>query len=313
MTPQRLKQKSGFTLLEILIATVIMAFISVFTARMIQQGVKARSKIREEIDRSTSLHDALGLITQDIQKAFSYHDINIEIYNAAQKQRQKTSQTPPPPPPPGGTNPTPPPTAPPPAPGATEADAEKYKLKEEKTLTRFIGDKDKLSFTSLNNYRNAHNLQQSDQCEIGYYLEHCKGRTSKESDVQCLWRRVSPYIDDIVTEGGTATPIIEDVKSLKFRYLGKGHEEEWVETWKTEQGEDVMKGRFPMAVEVTVSVNDRRSSPPKEISMTVVASPRFANDPPPPPADNNNQQGLPGQGQGQQQGQGARSGTQTGK
>jgi type II secretion system protein J len=73
----------GFTLLEVMIAVVIMAFISLFTSRMIQQGVQAKKKVQGEFDRTSGIKSALALITQDIQVAFNYHDVNAELFNAA--------------------------------------------------------------------------------------------------------------------------------------------------------------------------------------------------------------------------------------
>lgn len=255
----RQNSKRGFTLIEIMIAISIMTFISLFTARMIQQGVQAKTKIQGEVDRNSGLKSALALMSQDIQLAFNYRDINAEVYNAAQKSRQPT------------TTPTPNPQ------GQNPAD-DKYKLKEEKTITRFYGEKDKLNFTSLNNFRPVKNLQESDQIEVGYYLESCSGRIDKKKSSQCLWRRTSPYVDEDVTEGGTKIPILENVKNLRFRYLGNGHEEEWVDRWHTEQGEEVMKGHFPNAVEITLSIEDPKAGSKKDIAMTIVAAVRFANN-----------------------------------
>jgi hypothetical protein len=155
---------------------------------------------------------------------------------------------------------------------------EEFKLKEEKIYTHFLGESDKLNFTSLNNFRSAKNLAQSDQAEIGYYLESCSGRIDRKSSSQCLWRRTSAVIDEDVTEGGKKSVLIENVKSLQFRYLGLGHEEEWVDSWKTKEGEETMKNKFPTAVEVTLIILDTKFKPPREVAMTTVAQVRFPNN-----------------------------------
>jgi prepilin-type N-terminal cleavage/methylation domain-containing protein len=269
-------RQKGFTLLEIMIAVTIMTFITIFTARMIGQGVQAKVKIQGEIDRTAGLKGALSLMTQDLQEGFNYHDINIELFNAAQQQRQGTAAAPPSP----GVSPAPVlPVTTAGAPGAAPG-AGNYEQKTEKTFSRFIGETDKLNFTSLNNYRNRKNMQESDQAEIGYYLDTCSSRIKKDQSGTCLWRRVSPYIDDDIKEGGTKTPILENVKSMKFRYLGIGHEEEWIDKWDSEQGEEVMKTNFPYAVEITLTVLDKRTDPAKEIPMTAVAALRFPNNKP---------------------------------
>lgn len=280
MKTKALNKQAGFTLLEVVIAIAILSFISLFTARMIQQGIKARAKIQDQIDRTGALSTALQLMSRDIERAFHYHDFNVELYNAAQAARKKKAQPPTPPNPPNPPNPPTPPPPDPNDPNNPDAADDKFKLKEVKTYTRFMGEKEKLNFTSLNNSRSIKNMQQSDQAEIGYFLETCSGRVKKDKTSECLWRRMSPYIDSEITEGGNKTVILENVKSLQFRYLGPGHEEEWVESWKTEGAEEVMKDNFPYAVEITLTILDQRFSPAKEIPMTVVAALKFPNNKP---------------------------------
>lgn len=253
---KKLSAQNGFTLIEVIIAVTILSFISLFTARMIQQGVKAKGKIQTEIDRTSALNAALGLMNRDLQQAFNYRDVNIELYNAAQTARKEK------------------------VPEAQRAtlNPEEYKLKEVKIYTHFLGEKDRLDFTSLNNFRALKNLQQSDQAEIGYYLESCSGRIKKETSSQCLWRRVSPFIDEEIKDGGKATVLLENVKSLQFRYMGPGHEEEWIETWKSKDGEEIMKEKFPVAVEVTLIILDTKFKPAREVAMTVVAALHFPNN-----------------------------------
>ncbi len=265
------KNDGGFTLLEIMIATVIMAFLTIFTAHMISEGVYARSKIEGNIDRETALHDALALMQQDIEKAFNYRDLYVELYNQAQRDRQQGAQVPQNP---AQTLPGQPPAQPPPA------TANQFPLEQEKIYTEFKGGHHTLNFDSLNNFRSQKNEQVSDQCEIGYYVASCVSLEHPHENIQCLWRRVSPYITNNVKEGGHATPILEDVKSLRFRYLGYGHVHHWIGTWNNVTGETDMRGRLPMAVEATVSIYDRRFHPPHTIAMTIVAMPYFLNNPP---------------------------------
>lgn len=272
----KVKPISGFTLLEVIIAVTILAFISLFTSRMIQQGAKSKAKIQQEMDRANALHAALELMSRDIGLSFHYRDINVELYNAAQKERKKRAS-------PAKKNPADtgspnPPTPPPPPVDPNQPDP--YKLKEEKIHTRFIGENEKLDFTTLNYFRSIKNMPVSDQAEVGYYIEKCSSRLNKEKTSNCLWRRISPYIDDDVKDGGSRAVLLENVKELTFRYIGPGHEEEWVESWRSIDGEEVMKNKFPYAVEITLTVYDTKFNPPKEVAMTVVAPLRFPNNKP---------------------------------
>jgi len=282
-------RSKGFTLIEVIISITILAFISVFTGRMIQQGIKARRKIQTEMDRSSALRATLSLMVQDIHLAFNYRDIHTELYNAAQTERRnKAIEGKKPgqgnnPGNPGSGNPNP---GNPPGTGnggatstLTPEEEKKYQTKEVVIVSNFIGERDKLSFTSLNNFRATQNIQQSDQAEIGYEIKNCSRRIGENTQTsECLWRRISSYIDDEVKEGGKESVLLENVKSVQFRYLGPGHLEKWAESWKSKGGEEVMKGNFPTAVEITLTIFDNNFKPPKELAMTVVAPVFFPNN-----------------------------------
>lgn len=264
-------ERRGFTLIEVLIAITIVSFISLFTAQMISQGIKARRKIQEQLDRSSALQSVLNLMSKDIAQAFNYRDVNTEVFNEAQNIRRekalkaKSGQ--------GQSNPN----DPNPATGQlTPEEEKKYQLKEVKLFSRFIGESDKLNFTTLNNMRLKENQEVSDQAEVGYDLSNCskpKRKNSKESASSslCLFRRLSPYIDDKIKEGGNRSVLLENVKSLKFRYLGEGHLEIWNDSWSSTDGEEIMKNKFPLAIEITLNILDTHFTPPKELALTIVA------------------------------------------
>ncbi len=86
-----MKSASGFTLLEVIIAMMIMAFLSLFTVDAIQKAVKTKAKVQKEIDKTSTLRDALRIMERDINMAFNYRDIAIELYNQTQTQRAKKS------------------------------------------------------------------------------------------------------------------------------------------------------------------------------------------------------------------------------
>lgn len=276
---------AGFTLLEILISTVILVFISIFVARTINRGLEAKTKIQRDIDRTVALRETLSLMSRDIQLAFHYRDINVELYNAALAEGCKGTGTPPTDPPP----PPPPPGTPPPPPKPARLSAEVCAAKkQQKIKTEFIGESEKLNFATLSNIRTQRDQQTSDQAEVGYELKDCRIAAAKsQSSSKCLWRRTSPVLDDKPLEGGASGVLLENVKSLSFRYLGPGENVEWVQTWRTDgeagsAGTDSKTaGKFPLAVEITLEIEDRNVTPPKEIGMTIVAPIRDTNNPPP--------------------------------
>lgn len=289
---------SGFTLLEVVIAMMIMAFLSLFTVQSIQQALKTKAKVQKEIDKASTLRDALRIMERDINMAFNYRDASIELFNLAQMERRKRLKTPA-----GGAqqkdangnpiqqkdsagnpiktdqqkdaygNPIPA------GPGLTDEQiAERTKLKTEKIYTHFVGEPASLSFTTLSNVRMTEGSPVSSQAEVGYSLKSCRRRSTQGQSSQCLWRRVSNVIHEDITKFGESTVLLENVSDFKLRYLGVGHEEEWLDTWITnERGTDVTKNNFPYAVEITIAVKDPETKD-KELRMTMVAAVRNPNN-----------------------------------
>lgn len=284
MTSLFRRRQSGFTLIEVIIAMMIMTFLSLFTAESIRRALKSRTKIQTDIDKSTTVRDALRVMERDINMAFNYRDPSIEVYNQAQEARKKVS---------GGLN----------TPGTGNApltpqqqfllqqqqaaqqqgDAEKFKLKVEKIQTQFIGDAESIHLTSLSNVRLSEDSKTSTQSEVGYRIKSCRRRTTQEQSSRCLWRRVSPYFHEDITKEGTETVLLENVQEFKLRYLGPGKDGEWVDQWSSGPGaDDSTKGIFPYAVEITLEVKDTATgAKDKTLRMTSVAVIRNPNNPKP--------------------------------
>lgn len=285
----RLIKAKGFTLLEVLIAMVILAFLSAFTAQSINNAIRAKAKVQKEIDKTMTLRDAMRVIERDINDAFNYQDFNAKLFNLSLQARKSAA----------GQNPAPipgapgaPPAAGQPIPGQPIAAQfqEHYKPKEEYKFTGFVGEKNSLDFTTLSNVRMQEDQQASMQAEVGYHLKSCRRRSQQGASSNCLWRRVAPIIDDDLLKGGSETVLLENVEKFDLRYLGPGKEKEWIEQWvSTERGDAITKGKFPYAVEVTIEVHDKRSeAKDKPLRMTIVASVRNPNNPPPTTAQDPN-------------------------
>ncbi len=264
----------GFTLVEVVIAMMIMSFLSLFTVQSIQRALRTKAKVQKEIDKNATVRDALRIMERDINMAFNYRDISVELYNLAQKERRVRAQKPTP------NNSNAPPGSPPTPPPPPVNPEEDFKLKTEKIYTHFIGEPDSLSFTSVSNVRLSEDSPISSQAEIGYRIKSCRRRSTQEQSSKCLWRRIANYIHDDITKEGTETVLLENIVDFKFRYLGPGRNDEWVDTWITnERGDDQTKNKFPYAVEITIEVKDTgTNSNDKSLRMTTVASIRNPNN-----------------------------------
>jgi len=273
----------GFTLLEVIIAMMIMAFLSLFTVEAIQRALKTKTKVQKEIDKNATLRDALRIMERDINMAFNYRDINLELHNQTQDARQKKSKK--------AYVPDSKLSAEENAKkkaeheaaqaAASTSDGERFKKKEEKIATQFIGESEAIDFTSLSNIRMSEEQKISSQAEIGYKIKSCRRRSTQEQSSKCLWRRVSNYIHEDITKAGEETVLLENVTEFKLRYLGPGKDDEWVDQWITSDkgGDDTTKNKFPYAVEITLAVKDTTTdAKDKVLRMTAVAAIRNPNN-----------------------------------
>jgi prepilin-type N-terminal cleavage/methylation domain-containing protein len=271
-------KSNGFTLIEVIVALFILSFLSLFTVQSIRKALDTKSKVQKDIDKNSTVRDALKVMERDINLAFNYRDVYTQLYNQAQDERMKTAQQPVNP----GSGPQ---GLPPVTQQVNPVDPNKFKHKpEDKIKTQFLGEPEQLSFTTLSNIRMMEDSQVSSQAEVGYHIKSCRRRSNQQTSSKCLWRRVSNYIHEDITKNGDETVLLENVQEFKLRYLGPGKDGEWIDTWMTgEHGDDLTKNNFPFAVEITIAVKDETPEvKDKILRMTMVAAVRNPNNPPPP-------------------------------
>ena len=276
-----MKRRAGFTLIEVLVALAILSVMTVLTAGAIQNAVRSREKMSGTMSREASVRDALRVIERDINSAFHFREIAPELQPPVNPQTAGQ---------PGALGGTQPGVIPPPvlAPTTPQNQVGIGTVK----LTQFIGERERIDFTALSHVRVIQDAAESDQSEVGYYLAPCRSRSGKRAETNCLWRREALEIDDDVTKGGEAIVVIENVETLRFRYLGP-KKPEWQESWKTDRGgDDATRDNFPYAVEIQLKVFDRNDPNAKAVAMTSVAEIRFPNNAPPRRPDQ--QPGAPG-------------------
>ncbi len=260
----------GFTLLELLIALTLMAFVSFFTAQTMKSTMNTSKKIQKDIDVISELKSAVNLIKADISRAYNSRDLYIAIYNEAQRehirrwQEAKTNpagqnQKPVDPNNPNvPANPTQPVSPTQAAQDQLNAQAQQtppeYKPRVDLVKTQFIGEKDKLNFTSINGNAIRKSSNASELVEVGYEIKKCKRRGKDQKDTECLWRRLSYYLDGEVLEGGQDSVLIEDVTQFELKYLRKinSDETEWRDNWPLEAPET--QNQLPIAVELKIEV-----------------------------------------------------------
>lgn len=277
------KNKLGFTLLEMMIAIMILAVLTTLTAQSIQNAIKSKQKYQAQIEQESALRDAMNVIERDISLAFHHRDFQTEMLNQIDQEIYKANQPPQSANPANPTNPTNPvtpqaqlnPNIPPPPPPKPRVIP--------KELTAFVGDEKSLFFTSLSYIRTKRDQMASDQAKIAYYLKNCNSTLSsgKSYSSNCLWRRISPMIDDHIDKEdamSTENVLLENIQEFKIKYFGPNYDE-WIKEWRSNISEPKMKDLFPYAVEVYIKIEDPTSKKPKSYDLKSVIQIRFPNNP----------------------------------
>jgi prepilin-type N-terminal cleavage/methylation domain-containing protein len=260
-----MKNRFGFTLIELMITMAILATLTLLTAQSISQAIRAKVSMQDQIDDVSRMRDAVRLIERDINLAYHYRDLEKEIEQLLKKKSTPST------PRVGGLTPPPPPPA-----METENRREVPRRDPE---THFIGHSDSVNFVTTNNARTVRNARQADFVEIGYSVRDCKSLSKEQKSSKCLWRRLSPFVDLDVEKGGDEVVLLENITEFKLRYIGKG-KQDWTADWRTDaQGDGTTKGRFPQAVEVSLTVEKKEKEKNKKYSMQVVTPIHFPNNP----------------------------------
>ncbi|MCY1015393.1 type II secretion system protein GspJ [Pyxidicoccus sp. MSG2] len=129
--------------------------------------------------------------------------------------------------------------------------------------TNFVGERDKLMFTTFSHQRLYTDVKESDQAVVEYFVEASSDREARGR--QDLKRRVNPNVDDRMDRGGTTDTLFEGVKGLEFAYWNS-EKKEWDDEWDTRRTE--LKAILPTRVRITVTAVDESG---KEAKYTTQA------------------------------------------
>ena len=129
--------------------------------------------------------------------------------------------------------------------------------------TNFVGQRDRLLFTTFAHQRLYTDSKESDQAVVEYFVEHSteKGAKSRED----LKRRVNPNIGERMERGGTTDVLFEGVKKLEFQYWDS-ERKEWDDEWDTRRPEH--KAFLPTRVRITVVALDENGKEARYTTQT---------------------------------------------
>ncbi|MCP3163821.1 type II secretion system protein GspJ [Myxococcus qinghaiensis] len=117
--------------------------------------------------------------------------------------------------------------------------------------TNFVGESDRLLFTTFAHQRLYTDVKESDQAVVEYFMEPSDDRAAKgRLDIK---RRANPNVDDRMDRGGTTDVLFEGAKKLEFEYWNS-EKKEWDDEWDTRRTEQ--KTILPTRVRMTITAVD---------------------------------------------------------
>lgn len=259
-------ETKGFTLIEILIAVLILAFMASMTGISIQRSIKIKAKVEKEIDDDSQLREAVALLVKDINLAFQWVDVNELVKKQIIKEYQALGK---------------------PSPFETPMPARAQVAPMEK-ITAFEGTTESLKFTTLSNERTRKNSPESDQAIVSYFLKSVRSYKDKKMS-QALVKSVSTVLDGDLEKQGKESVVIENVRRIKFRFLPSDLTEltdsSWVDSWKSyDTLDEKTLSKFPAAVEISIEVerDGRKSAVSTIAALNMVRDPIKLAEPPKP-------------------------------
>lgn len=288
------KQK-GMTLLEVIIALVIFATITTFTAQSLRQALTNKAKIQTQLDELSQVRDALSLIKKDITLAGHYLDVEKDFLDSAKKIALK------------GLNPaTPSPTQPPAfgaAPPVASPEVNAQQLQQRQNIetrfqinlqnrqspeTHFLGQEEKIYFITTHQVlapqveppdRDSENQNYSlipHFIKVHYRLDNCPMDSLKK----CLIRFSSLQTGGDIEKIENGFVILTNVTELKFKFLGRG-QQDWISTWDSRVAGSTQFQKYPDAVQIKVTVEKDEGKNKKQVTMQATSFLHFANNPVP--------------------------------
>lgn len=230
--------KQGFTILELLIAIVILSFISLATTRLYQQSFKVRDTLQTEGEFYNAIRLGITIIEEDINQIYSPHlilvskqpldqkaatDLNV-IFQGTEKRETKFWN---PVISPSGIRPS-----------------------------RFVGEENSMSFVTCSNRRIYKESPESDFLKIKYELVNDKDPEDGHENTQILSRKTSTNVFDLEDDESKdktlrMTPVLKGVKKLVFKYYSK-KKAKWYTKWDTSTTDFL--NIFPDVVEMSVEI-----------------------------------------------------------
>jgi general secretion pathway protein J len=129
--------------------------------------------------------------------------------------------------------------------------------------TNFVGERDRLLFTTFAHQRMYTDAKESDQAVVEYFVETSSERGAKSR--QDLKRRVNPNVEGRMDRGGATDVLFEGVKTVEFAYWDS-ERKEWEDEWDTRRNDQ--KSKLPTRVRITLVAVDETGKEARYTTQT---------------------------------------------
>jgi general secretion pathway protein J len=129
--------------------------------------------------------------------------------------------------------------------------------------TNFVGERDRLLFTTFAHQRMYTDAKESDQAVVEYFVETSSERGARSR--QDLKRRVNPNVEGRMDRGGTTDVLFEGVKAVEFAYWDS-ERKEWEDEWDTRRTDQ--KSKLPTRVRITLVAVDETGKEARYTTQT---------------------------------------------
>ena len=233
----------GFTLIEVMIALVILMVISLSIYQAITGTYRLRESLTAEGDFHNSVRLAMGLIERDFSQLYS------PIVMMPEKPEKKTETQ---------------------VPGQEMSGEDLLKnLNLERSEfwgdpldttgirpSRFIGTESKISFISASNIRVYKETPESELTKVTYELvnERSDSEIPKDWGSHVLLKTASPNVyetDEKRDKMAKTYPLLHGITKLKYRYFDR-RTDDWVRAWDSDSHD--FKNRYPEMIEIEIEV-----------------------------------------------------------
>jgi general secretion pathway protein J len=236
----RSRATDGFTLLEMLIAMVILVFISIGISRTMVQTFRLRDIISTEGDFHNSIRMAMDVVQRDVSMIYSP-----QLMAPPKKKTEDPNS----------------PAKYAPAPGAQEmgdlSEGSKFWLAALDSTgiraSRFTGSTTQMSFVSLSHHRIYKNAPESEFAKIIYSLDRDDLRPDPEQETMVLSKTEATraFTLEEEKEDANVLPLLHGIKKFTLHYYYK-EKDQWLNAWDNEK-ED-FRGLYPDIVKIEIEV-----------------------------------------------------------